>query len=90
MPLYEFRCECGDEEEILLPFEHPEQICKCGKVMQLKVSHSNFTMKPTGNQMALDSLNSKGSGFPLREDGLRAKGIRDTFAGTQKPPQTVW
>ena len=64
MPLYEYQCECGNEKEVLLPFQHPEQICKCGKVMQRKMSHSNFTMKPYARNMALDSLNSKGGGFP--------------------------
>ena len=63
MPLYEFKCECGNEKEILLSFQHPEQTCKCGKVMQLQMSHSNFTMKPYARQMALDSINSKGGGF---------------------------
>ena len=64
MPLYEFRCECGEEREILLPFQHPEQICKCGKVMQRKMSLSSFTFKPYAKNMALDSINSKGGGFP--------------------------
>ncbi len=61
MPIYEYCCECGLGGEIKLPlqaFEQP-QICKCGKVMQRKISAPNFVMKPTGRGMALDSLNSK-------------------------------
>ncbi len=64
MPLYEYQCGCGEEKDILLSFQHLEQVCKCGKVMQRKVSLSSFTMKPYAGQMALDSLNSKGGGFP--------------------------
>lgn len=64
MPLYEFKCECGEEKEILLPLQHSEQTCKCGKVMQRKVSLSRFTFKPYARNMALDSINSKGGGFP--------------------------
>jgi len=64
MPLYEYKCECGEEREILLSFQHPEQICKCGKVMQLKVSAYSFTFKPYARDMAKDSLNSRGGGFP--------------------------
>lgn len=64
MPLYEFKCECGNEKEVLLPSQHPEQICECGKVMQRRMSVSSFTFKSTGNQMALDTLNSKHNGMP--------------------------
>ena len=64
MPLYEYKCECGNEKEILLSFQHPEQMCGCGKAMQHKVSPYSFTVKPYAGQMALDSLNSKSGGFP--------------------------
>ena len=64
MPLYEYQCECGNGRELLLPFQHPKQICECGKVMKQKISLSSFTVKPYGGQMALGSLNSKGGGFP--------------------------
>ena len=64
MPLYKYKCECGNEGEFILPFDHPEQICKCGKVMQCKMTSSNFVMKLYARNMALDSINSKGGGFP--------------------------
>ncbi|GAF73408.1 unnamed protein product, partial [marine sediment metagenome] len=64
MPLYEYQCECGNEEEVLLPFQHPGQICECGKVMQLKVSSYSFAFKQYARDMAKDSLNSRGGGFP--------------------------
>lgn len=89
MPLYEFCCECGEEKEILLPFQHPEQICDCGKVMQHKMSLSSFTFKQTGNQMALDSLNSKSGGVPSKnrhKEWMQQK----AFEGTQSPPKTIW
>ncbi len=60
MPIYEYHCECENEREVLLPLRDADQpqICECGKVMQRKMSVPNFTMKPTGKGMALDSLNS--------------------------------
>lgn len=67
MPIYEYRCVCGSEKKAVLSFEemNAPQVCEaCGATMHLKMSVSNFTMKPTGRGMALDSLNSKGGGFP--------------------------
>lgn len=66
MPLYEYQCECRKEKDILLSFGETDQpqICKCGKVMQRKISLSSFTFKPTGRGMALDTLNSKHNGMP--------------------------
>jgi len=66
MPLYQYECECGEEKDAILSFAEADrpQVCKCGKVMQRKVSLPNFTMKPYARDMALDSLNSKGGGFP--------------------------
>ena len=66
MPLYEYQCECGEGKDILLSFGEADQpqTCKCGKVMQHKVSLSSFTMKPYARDMALDSLKSKSGGFP--------------------------
>lgn len=66
MPIYEYKCECGNEKEVLLPFQDADQpqICECGKVMQRKVSVSSFVMKQTGRGMALDTLNSKQNGMP--------------------------
>ena len=80
MPLYEYQCECGNGKEVLLPFQHPEQICECGKVMQRHMSLSSFTMKPYARQMALDSINSKHGGFP---DANKHKGWvqRQAFGG---------
>ena len=82
MPLYEYQCECGNGEDILLPFQHPKQICKCGKVMQIKMSTYSFTFKPYAGQMALDSLNSKGGGFPDANKNKRWV-QKKAFSGTQ-------
>ncbi len=58
MPIYEYKCKCGNEGEFILPLDPEPQICECGEVMQRKISISNFVMKPTGRGMALDTLNS--------------------------------
>lgn len=64
MPLYEYQCECGSEGEFILPLNTRPPTCKCGRVMQIKVSLSSFTLKPYARHMALDSLNARGGGFP--------------------------
>ncbi|KKL50757.1 hypothetical protein LCGC14_2302320, partial [marine sediment metagenome] len=56
MPIYEYRCECGNEVEVRLSCEEADQsqACGCGEVMQRKMSVSSFVMKQTGNGMVLD------------------------------------
>jgi len=60
VPLYEYHCKCGREREVILSLQESNQpqVCLCGKVMRKKISVSNFTMKQTGRNMALDTLNS--------------------------------
>jgi len=60
MPIYEYHCECEKEREVRLSFKDADQpqVCECGKTMRKRMSAPNFVMKPTGNQMALDTLNS--------------------------------
>jgi len=79
MPIYEYYCECGREIEVKLSYKDSDmpQICECGRVMSKKMSLSGFTMKPTGKQMALDTLNSnavKGS-HKRQIEQLAARGI---------------
>lgn len=94
MPLYEYRCECGSEREVILPFaeSNKPQTCECGKAMQHKIPLCSFAMKPYARQMALDTLNKRGNGqyqgMPNR--WWKPEAERKAFAGTQKPPQTVW
>ena len=61
MPIYEYRCECNAEREVLLPSSesNAEQLCDCGHVMGRKFSPSYIIMKQTASGMALDSLNSE-------------------------------
>ncbi len=60
MPIYEYKCGCGREKDVILPFAERGNIqtCECGDIMLRKVSIVNFYIKPTGRQMALDTLNS--------------------------------
>ena len=76
MPIYEYKCECGEEVEAYLRLDESQQpqICKCGDIMQRKMSvpcPAIFT--PTGRGMALDSLNSKDNGMPNRHWKAPAK-----------------
>ncbi len=58
MPIYEFKCTCGNGGEFILPPNPQPPICKCGEAMQREISVCSFTIKSTGRQMALDTLNS--------------------------------
>lgn len=59
MPIYEYKCACENEREVLLSLHDTQpQICECGKVMKRQMSATSFVMKQTGSQMALDTLNS--------------------------------
>jgi len=63
MPIYEYKCECGNEKDVLLSFQNSKpQVCECGRIMQRMISIPSFVMKQTGNQMALDTLNSNAIG----------------------------
>ena len=91
MPLYEYQCECGEGKDILLSFQEADQpqICKCGKVMQRKISLPSFVMKQTGSQMALNTLNARDGGFPdvnKHKSWVQQK----AFEGTQKKDKTVF
>jgi len=81
MPIYEYKCKCGSERGVILSFAESDkpQTCVCGKTMQRQMSVSNFTMKQYGGQMALDSLNTKGGGFP--EGRYKAEAQRLTASG---------
>jgi len=90
MPLYEYQCECGNEEDVLLSFQDTKpQVCECGKVMQRKISLPSFVMKQTGNQMALDTLNAKDGGFPSANKH-KSWAQQKAFEGTQSKAKTVW
>lgn len=90
MPLYEYQCECGNGEEILLSFQDTKsQVCRCGKVMQRKISLPTFVMTQTGNQMALDSLNAKDGGFPSKNEH-KSWVQQQAFEGTQKKEKAIW
>ena len=67
MPIYEYKCKCGNEGEFILPLNPQPQVCECGEVMQRKMSVCSSIMKATGKQMALDTLNSNVVGGRRKE-----------------------
>ena len=87
MPIYEYHCECNKEKEVRLSFVDADQpqTCKCGKVMQRKMSTTSFVMKPTGNQMALDTLNSNVVG-----GRRKAWAEQNGYAGVNNFKKGVW
>lgn len=49
MPVYEFKCECGQEKEALVPMGTKTIKCdKCGEDMSKTISLSTFHLKGTG------------------------------------------
>ncbi len=63
MPIYEYCCpKCSYPREIVLPMDERDnsQFCLCGEVMMRTMSLPRPPiMKQNGNDMALNSLNSK-------------------------------
>ena len=57
--------------------------------MQRKISLSSFVLKQTSGQMALDSLNARGGGFP---DVNKHKSWvqQQAFEGTQSKTKTIF
>jgi len=48
MPLYEFKCECGNLIERLVPMDTIKIICGCGKIAEQQISRSSFKLNGTG------------------------------------------
>jgi putative FmdB family regulatory protein len=49
MPLYEFSCACGREQEILMKMDDPLPYCPtCRTPMDRKVSRSSFALRGDG------------------------------------------
>lgn len=67
MPIYEYKCECGTERELILPFSEAGKKleCDCGRVMRRKFSLVNFAIPETGRGEVLKTLNKEdGFDFP--------------------------
>jgi len=93
MPLYEYECDCGEKAETLLPMReyNQPQFCKCGEVMRRKMSLSRFVIDHDGNERALGFLNSPEGEFPHAHTPQHRREFQQgVFAGTQKPPKTLW
>ena len=49
MPVYEFKCECGQEKEALVPMGTKTIKCnRCGEAMSKTISLCTFHLKGTG------------------------------------------
>ena len=91
MPIYEYQCECGNEQDLRRSVDERNSpvACKvCGKGMALQWSAPcPAVMKPTGKGMALDSLNS-GHGFPKGPEGALA--TKAAAAGLEEAPRRFY
>jgi len=79
MPLYQYRCpKCLSEEEVVSPISDLDKAkFHCGEVMERIWSTPSIVMKQTGNEMALNSLNSKETAYmkPLQKQWA-AEGLK--------------
>ena len=58
MPIYEFKCVCGEEKEVLVSVGTETIVCdSCGEDMEKMVSKSSFILK--GSCWASDCYGSK-------------------------------
>jgi len=58
MPIYEFKCKCGNEKEELVKMGTDSIRCdECGKDMVKIISRSSFVLRGTG--WAFDNYGSK-------------------------------
>ena len=88
MPIYEYRCECGNEEEILFLARQISDwhTCpECNKAMTRKVSLPVSIIPETGRDHVLQTLNAhNGHGLPCaprdrpRMETALAKGLDQT------------
>ncbi len=85
MPTYSFYCECGVNEDLVVPMgDRDNQVCTCGKTLERKFSVPAIAFRQTGNEMALESLNSKHGGLP--KDRFTKEYQQGVVAGLT-PPQ---
>ena len=65
MPVYSFYCECGvNEDLVVLVKDRDNQVCTCGEILKRRMPVPAIAFRQTGNEMALESLNSKHGGLP--------------------------
>ncbi len=87
MPIYEYRCPSGHMAEALLPIAERDtpQTCFCGQSMTRVASIPQPpVMKPTGKDMALDSLNGRSTGYMKPEHKAAAA------RGLERPEKTIY
>ena len=90
MPVYNFHCVCGADEEVVLPINdrNTPQVHSCGAVMERVMSvPAPAIFVPTANGMALDTLNS-GKAVPNR--WYKSKAEKLAAAGLERPEKAIW
>ena len=88
MPIYNYRCHtCHVDEDLLLKVSEMDlpQTHSCGSVME-RVMSIPFRpiMRQTGNDMALNSLNSRDTRH------MKPEAKQKAAAGLERPPKTIW
>jgi len=87
MPIYEYKCECGREDEILLPLGKDLKAvnCQCGRMMMRKFSVPYPAIfRQTGKDMALSSLNGKDTAH------MKPWTKQKAAEGLTSPSKTIW
>lgn len=93
MPIYEYKCdECEAERELFLPMSEAGHLptCECGGIMRRKFSPVSFSMKKTGRDNILGTLNQEeGAGEFPGGDKHRARYEQAMAKGLDPPKCTV-
>ena len=92
MPIYEYKCECGTEREVIRPLSEAGKKlrCDCGREMRRKFSISHFTVSVTGRDMVLGTLNQEeGAGTFPGGDKHRKRYEQAMSKGLDPPKHTI-
>lgn len=88
MPIYRYRCDCGNEEEHILPMSerNNSRYCECGNRMGRVLETPALVLTPiTGRNKVLNTLNREaGYKAPLRSE----RSVRALAQGLN-PPRTA-
>ena len=57
MPLYDFQCECGNQQELIVPIGESIICSKCGLKMKRKFSLPSIISKKSQRSNIVDELN---------------------------------
>lgn len=82
MPIYRYRCQCGAEEESLLPMADRDnpQPCKCGLMMERVMALVSVVVPVGHKDKVLNTLNRQKGGYKLPAKGQDRTRVESALA----------